>query len=56
MTTEQQRNVFRMAAIVYGRSSKGVSLNKSYQKVVDDALFCCGKGKITYKVEKDVSC
>lgn len=47
MTTEQQRNVFRMAAIVYGRSSKGVSLNKSYQKVVDDALFCCGKGKIT---------
>lgn len=47
MTTEQQRNVFRMAAIVYGRSSKGVSLSKSYQKVVDDALFCCGRTKIS---------
>ena len=47
MTTEQQRNVFRMAAIVYGRSSKGVSLSKSYQKVVDDALFCCGKESIS---------
>lgn len=47
MTTEQQRNVFRMAAIVYGRSSKGVSLSKSYQKVIDDALFCCGKVKIS---------
>lgn len=36
-----------MAAIVYGRSSKGVSLNKSYQKVIDDAIFCCGKEKIS---------
>ncbi len=47
LTSEQQRNVFRMAAIVYGRSSKDVSLNKSYQKVIDDALFCCGKQKIS---------
>lgn len=47
MTTEQQRNVFRMAAIIYGRSSRGVSLSKSYQKVIDDALFCCGKEKIS---------
>ena len=47
MTSEQQKNIFRMAAIVYGRSAKGVSLNKSYQKVVDDALFCYGKGSIS---------
>lgn len=43
MTGEQQRNVFRMAAIIYGQSSKGISLNKSYQRVVDDALYSCGK-------------
>lgn len=47
MTNEQQRNIFRMAAIIYGRSSNGISLNKSYQKVVDDALFCCGKEKVS---------
>lgn len=43
MTGEQQRNVFRMAAIIYGRSSKGLSLNKSYQRVIDDALYSCGR-------------
>ena len=43
LTGEQQRNVFRMAAIIYGRSSNGVSLNKSYQRVIDDALCCCGR-------------
>ena len=47
MTTEQQKNVFRLAAIIYGRSAKGVSLGKSYQKVIDDALFCCGKASIS---------
>lgn len=47
MTGEQQRNVFRMAAIIYGRSSKGLSLNKSYQRVIDDALYSCGKSSIT---------
>ena len=47
MTTEQQKNVFRLAAIIYGRSAKGVSLGKSYQKVIDDALFCCGKVSIS---------
>lgn len=43
LTGEQQRNVFRMAAIIYGRSSNGVSLNKSYQRVIDDALYSCGR-------------
>ena len=46
MTLEQQRNIFRMAAIIYGRSDKSVSLDKSYQRVVDDALYCCGKASI----------
>ncbi len=32
-----------MAAIIYGRSSKGISLNKSYQRVIDDALYSCGR-------------
>lgn len=35
-----------MAAIIYGRSDKSVSLDKSYQRVVDDALYCCGKASI----------
>lgn len=43
MTGEQQRNVFRMAAIIYGRSNNGISLNKSYQRVIDDALYSCGR-------------
>ena len=43
MTGEQQRNVFRMAAIIYGRSSNRLSLNKSHQRVIDDALYSCGK-------------
>lgn len=47
LTSEQQKNVFRLAAIIYGRSAKGVSLDKSFQKVVDDALFCCGKTAIS---------
>lgn len=47
MTSEQQRNVFRIAAIIYGRSRNGVSLNKSYQRVIDDALYRCGKESIT---------
>lgn len=47
MTNEQQNNVFRLAAIIYGRSARGISLNKSHQKVVDDALFCCGKETIS---------
>ena len=47
MTGEQKRNVFRMAAIIYGRSSKGLSLNKSCQRVIDDALYSCGKSSIT---------
>ena len=46
MTLEQQRNIFRMAAIIYGRSDKSVSLDKSYQRVVDDALYCSGKASI----------
>ena len=46
MTLEQQRNIFRMAAIIYGRSDKSVPLGKSYQRVVDDALYCCGKVSI----------
>lgn len=46
MTLEQQRNIFRMAAIIYGRSDKSVSLGKSYQRVVDDALYCCGYSSI----------
>lgn len=46
MTFEQQRNIFRMAAIIYGRSNQSVSLDKSYQRVVDDALYCCGKASI----------
>lgn len=47
MTNEQQNNVFRLAAIIYGRSASGISLNKSHQKVIDDALFCCGKEAIS---------
>lgn len=47
MTREQQRNVFRMAAIIYGRSSQSASLNKSHQRIIDDALFTCGKSSIT---------
>ena len=47
MTNEQQRNVFRMAAIIYGRSNGGVSLSKSFQRVIDDALYCCGYSSIT---------
>lgn len=46
MTLEQQRNIFRMAAIIYGRSNRSVSLDKSYQRVVDDALYCFGKASI----------
>lgn len=47
MTGEQQRNIFRMAAIIYGRSSQSASLNKSHQRIIDDALFTCGKSSIT---------
>lgn len=47
MTSEQQKNIFRLAAIIFGRSSKGVSLNKTHQRIVDDALFCCGKKSIS---------
>lgn len=35
-----------MAAIIYGRSNRSVSLDKSYQRVVDDALYCFGKASI----------
>ena len=47
MTNEQRKNIVRMAAIIYGRSDRSVPLNKSYQRVVDDALFCCGKASIS---------
>ena len=46
MTLEQQRNIFRMAALIYGRSNKSVSLDKSFQRVIDDALYCCGNSTI----------
>lgn len=47
MTGEQQRNIFRMAAIIYGRSSHGTSLNKSHQRIIDDALYTCGRSSIS---------
>lgn len=47
MTGEQQRNVFRMAAIIYGRSSQSASLNKSHQRIIDDALYTCGRSSVT---------
>ena len=46
MTLEQQKNIFRMAALIYGRSNKSVSLNKSFQRVIDDALYCFGNSSI----------
>lgn len=46
MTLEQQKNIFRMAALIYGRSNKSVSLDRSFQRVIDDALYCCGKSSI----------
>lgn len=46
MTSEQQKNIFRMAALIYGRSNKSASLDKSFQRVVDDALYCCGESSI----------
>lgn len=46
MTLEQQKNLFRMAALIYGRSNKSVSLDKSFQRVIDDALYCCGNSSI----------
>lgn len=47
MTGEQQRNIFRMAAIIYGRSSQSASLNKSHQRIIDDALYTCGRSSVT---------
>ena len=47
MTEEQQKNVFRLAAIIYGRSDKSNSLNKSHQRVIDDALYSCGRSSIS---------
>lgn len=47
MTGEQQRNVFRMAAIIYGRSNQSTSLNKSHQRIIDDALYTCGRPSIS---------
>lgn len=47
MTEEQQRNIFRMAAIIYGQSSQKASLTKSHQRIIDDALYTCGKSPIT---------
>jgi hypothetical protein len=46
MTNEQQKNVFRMAAIIYGRSDRSMSINKSHQRVIDDALYCYGKESV----------
>ena len=36
-----------MAAIIYGRSSQSASLNKSHQRIIDDALYTCGRSSVT---------
>ena len=42
MNTLQQKNLFRLSAVLYAKTNDKISTKQIYRKIIEDALFCKG--------------
>ena len=47
MNTLQQKNLFRLSAVLYAKTNDKISIKQIHRKIVEDALFCKGDSIIS---------
>lgn len=47
MNTLQQKNLFRLSAVLYAKTNDKISIKQIHRKIVEDALFCKGDSVIS---------
>ena len=47
MNTLQQKNLFRLSAVLYAKTNDKISIKQIHRKIIEDALFCKGDSIIS---------
>lgn len=47
MNTLQQKNLYRLSAVLYAKTNDKISTKQIHRKIIEDALFCKGDSVIS---------